>query len=271
MARIRSVKPEFWADRRLATRVGRDARLLYVALWNFADEHSRLQGDARYVKGNCLPYDDDVSLDCIDELLEELELAGRILRYEHEGDPYIFLPKLAEHQRLEPGKVPSRLPAPPVGQPDPDHDRYRSEPRADESARDADENALLYVAGGREQVAGSRGAALARRTHETEPRETDYPEDPTSALLVEHVRAYAQPPPQAAQNRVKVEIMRLVAERVEPERIRNGLARLREKQLSASLLPQLVTETTSIRRPSTTDQRVADGLALAAELKAEGQ
>src|SRR3954471_23554574 len=106
MARIRSVKPEFWSDRRLATRVSRDARLLYVALWNFADEHGRLHGDTRYVKGNCLPYDDDLDLRDVDRLLGELETASRIQRYEHDGDPYIFLPKLSTHQRLEPAKVP---------------------------------------------------------------------------------------------------------------------------------------------------------------------
>ena len=32
MARIRSVKPEYWDDRKLAKRTSRDARLLYIAL-----------------------------------------------------------------------------------------------------------------------------------------------------------------------------------------------------------------------------------------------
>ena len=270
MARIRSVKPEFWSDRRLARRVSRDARLLYVALWNFADEHGRLQGDARYIKGNCLPYDDDIGLDDIERLLAELEASGRIQRYDHDGDPYIYLPKLAGHQRLEPAKVPSRLPEPPAMS-DSDQgasvDANVSARRSDESARDADENALLYVAGGREQVAGSRGVALRAAPHESAPDA----DDPTSALLTEHVNAYAQPPPPSALIPVKREIMRLVAEHVEPDRIRDGLARLRERRLAASLLPQLVTESTPVRRASTTDQRVSDGLALAAELKAEGQ
>ena len=42
MARIRSVKPEFWTDRKLARCTSRDARLLYIALWNISDEHGRL-------------------------------------------------------------------------------------------------------------------------------------------------------------------------------------------------------------------------------------
>lgn len=270
MARIRSVKPEFWSDRRLATRVSRDARLLYVALWNFADEHGRLQGDARYVKGNCFPYDDDLDLDDITRLLDELEAAGRIQRYSHDGDPYIYLPKLADHQRLEPTKVESRLPEPPAQTspgPDLNVDADESAPRTDESAPDADKNALLYVAGSREHVAGSRGVAreLVRADDDTPP------DDPTSALLREHVAAYAQPPPPSAITPVKREIMRLVAEHVEPDRIRDGLTRLRERRLAASLLPQLVSETSPTKRSSTTDARVADGLALARRYEEAGQ
>ncbi len=57
MARIRSVKPEFWLDRRLARGVSRDARLLYIGLWNLSDEHGRVRGDARYLKGQLFAYD----------------------------------------------------------------------------------------------------------------------------------------------------------------------------------------------------------------------
>lgn len=96
-------------------------------------------------------------------------------------------------------------------------------------------------------------------------------DDPTSELLIEHVNAYAEPPPPSAQVTVKREIMRLVSEGVHPDRIRSGLIRLREKRLAASLLPQLVTDCTPVAKPSTTDQRVATGLALAARYEEAGQ
>jgi hypothetical protein len=136
MPRIRSVKPETWSDRKLARSLSRDARLLYIALWNFADEHGRVQGDPRYVKGQCFPYDDDLDDAAIGTLLDQLAAAGRIIPYVADGDPYIWLPKLAKHQRLEAAKVPSRLPSladadsePPArGRAD------ESEPRADSSA-----------------------------------------------------------------------------------------------------------------------------------------
>lgn len=171
MARIRSVKPEFWTDRKLA-RLSRDARLLYIALWNQADEHGRVHGDSRYIKGHCLPYDDDLTLVAVERLVDELALAGRVVRYEHDGDPFLYLPRLAKHQRLEAAKVPSRLPEPPRSlddpTPDPDEDQRSGDQdapdlgeaasRANKSAPRADESGTtvaLQVAGGREQVAGT--------------------------------------------------------------------------------------------------------------------
>lgn len=129
MARMRSVKPEFFIDRKLARKLSRDARLLYIGLWTQADEHARLNGDPRLIKGNLLPYEDDIDLAAIERLLGELEDGGFAVRYEVDEDPYLYLPKLSKHQRLESEKVPSRLPSPPRAD--------SSERRANESARDA--------------------------------------------------------------------------------------------------------------------------------------
>lgn len=103
MARIRSIKPEYWSDRSIARQLSRDARLLYIALWNFSDEHGRLPGDPRWVKGNCLPYDDDLGPEAVEQLLKELAAAGKVIGYEADGDPYLFL-------RTWPGTSGSRPP-----------------------------------------------------------------------------------------------------------------------------------------------------------------
>ena len=228
MARIRSIKPEFWADFPIA-RLSRDARLLYIALWNFADEHGRLAGDPRLVKGQAFPYDDDLSADAIDVLLDELADAGKVLRYIDAGAPYLHLARLDKHQRLEPGKVPSRFPEPPPSGPAGGPPRGRaheserrtdksargsdesgqisapqgvddaetamqtadaqvsdpSQVRADESARRADESSLLYVAGSREQAAGSsntRGDVDAHQSAPTGARPSE-PLPPQLAIL----------------------------------------------------------------------------------------
>jgi hypothetical protein len=147
----------------------------------------------------------------VEKLLAELEnpALGAVMAYEADGDPYLFLPKLAKHQRLEPEKVKSRLPAPPEPyapgpddpaprpappEPDVSHTTPRadlSEPRADESARGADESepradspALLYVAGSREHVAGGRGPRAHAIPNAPQPGFTEVPEDfqPTDAM-----------------------------------------------------------------------------------------
>lgn len=169
MARIRSIKPEFWLDRKLARQLSRDERMLYLGLWNQADEHARAQADPRLIKGQVFPFDDDLTDDDIEAMLKALQGAGVVQVYEHDGDPYLFLPKLHRHQRLEPAKVASKFPEPPEPgseQPTP--------VRPDESARGADQSepddkssALLYVAGSMEHGAGPRGA------DESAPRRAD--------------------------------------------------------------------------------------------------
>lgn len=176
MARIRSVKPEFFKDQDLAEelpgRDGRDARQLYIGLWGLADEHGRLRGDARYIKGEIFPYDDDITPVDVERFIDMIVTSGRAVRYRVRSSVYLFLPKLDEHQRLEPDKVPSRLPGPDEGTelPAPTSpsgsgaDKSARDP--DSSAHDAKDHALKQVAGSRLHVAGSReqvGAARKNR------------------------------------------------------------------------------------------------------------
>lgn len=178
MARIRSVKPEFFKDQDLAEelpgRDGRDARQLYIGLWGLADEHARLRGDARYIKGEIFPYDDDVTPADVERYLDMIVTSGRAVRYRVRSSVYLFLPKLDEHQRLEPDKVPSRLPGPDEGTELP-APTPPSGSGADVSARDPDEIArgqatpkdlaLKQVAGSRLHVAGGREQVGAARTN----------------------------------------------------------------------------------------------------------
>jgi len=159
VARIRSVKPEFWIDRKLAKRVCRDGRLLYIGLWNLADEHGRLNGDPLWVKGQIFPYDDDIDVKTVVVLLDQLDDLERIVRYEVEDDPYIYLPKLAQHQRLQPWKVESRIPAPPGFPTQSENGSDSSVPGSDqlmlvsdESENGTNKSGPFYVTGSMEHV-----------------------------------------------------------------------------------------------------------------------
>lgn len=175
MARMRSVKPEFWADEDLAEELCRDARLLYIGLWNLADEHARLRGDPRFIKGQIFPYDDDLDPKAIDVLLDQIADSGRAQRYKVNGRSYLFLPKLARHQRLEAEKVPSRLPGPEEA--DPDDPAPGAETCANESAPRADELSLKHVAGGMEHVAGSSSSSSEIAARSPDADESEHRED----------------------------------------------------------------------------------------------
>src|SRR5207248_2359293 len=86
MARIRTVKPEFWTDSVL-TECSRDARLLFIGTLNFADDHGGLDRSAKQLKGQVFPHD---KLD-VEPLIQELQRAGCLVEYEVEGKKYLHI------------------------------------------------------------------------------------------------------------------------------------------------------------------------------------
>lgn len=109
MARIRTVKPDFWRDQELAL-LSRDARLFYIGLWNFADDDGRVIGDPAYLKGQIFPYDEDAR---VEVYLEELRSQDKIVQYTSDkGEKFIHVVRLNKHQKID-KRYPSTLPAPP--------------------------------------------------------------------------------------------------------------------------------------------------------------
>jgi len=109
MARIRSIKPEFWAIEAVG-RVSRDARILFLGLQNFADDESRFRASPRLLAGQIFPYDDDAA-GLMPGWLGELEEAGCIELYRVGADTFGWIPGWSDHQRIDkPSK--SKLPEP---------------------------------------------------------------------------------------------------------------------------------------------------------------
>lgn len=116
MARIRTVKPGYPKHRKVR-RVSRDARLLNIHLWNLADDEGRLQELPNWILGEVFPTDDDIDVDVLKQLLDELSEAGLIVRYEVDGEKYIYSHDFREHQVINKPR-PSELPPPPEPNPD---------------------------------------------------------------------------------------------------------------------------------------------------------
>lgn len=97
MSRIRSVKPEFWTSQKVA-RVPRDARLVFIGLWNEADDEGRLVDSPKRLAGALFPFDDDADAAWLDDRMYQLEEVGLIVRYEIDGRRYAAIPSFKEHQ-----------------------------------------------------------------------------------------------------------------------------------------------------------------------------
>lgn len=157
MARIRTIKPEFWTSERIGASLpgpdGRQARLLFIALWNQAEDRTGvLRGNAALLRGAAFPYDEDVTNADVERWLSMLESARFIVRYERNGSRYIWVRGFVEHQRIDRPSA-SSLPEPSEQERDPMRDPCAvvqiSETRA---RRGLDEGSLQEGNGGEGSV-----------------------------------------------------------------------------------------------------------------------
>lgn len=122
MARIRTIKPDFFRSAAVAD-LSRDARIQWVGMWCAADDAGRLRDDARLIKSDVWPLDDDMTAPAVSYLLDELAEKGRIVRYTVDGKGYIQIVGW-KHQRIN-KPTPSLIPPMPDG---PEMDAYGTVP-----------------------------------------------------------------------------------------------------------------------------------------------
>jgi hypothetical protein len=108
MARIRSIKPEFFTSLSNAD-LTRDARLTFIGLWTHCDDDGRCIDDARLIKAAIWPLERSVK--AIEADLVDLEKGDKIIRYRGDGLPLLAITKWRSHQVINRPKT-SRYPAP---------------------------------------------------------------------------------------------------------------------------------------------------------------
>ncbi len=97
MARIRTIKPEFWTDP-LMVSLPYEVRLFYIGLWNFADDWGCLENEPLRLRLQVLPAD---PVDA-EELVETLIRHGRLERLvDADGTVFLHLAKFEEHQKVD--------------------------------------------------------------------------------------------------------------------------------------------------------------------------
>lgn len=111
MARIRSIKPEFFQHEALydaERESGLPLRIAFAGLWTVADKAGRFEWRPRQLKLNVLPYDEcDFSA-----VLSALESGGFVLRYVVDGKLYGCIPSWEKHQHINVREPSSSIPGP---------------------------------------------------------------------------------------------------------------------------------------------------------------
>jgi len=100
MPRIRTIKPQFWLDENLG-QIPRDARLLYIGLWNLSDDQGVFEWRPKQIKAQLFPYDIDINEDNIEEWLGNLVGIGDIEQFEVNGKKLGKIPSFPEHQQIK--------------------------------------------------------------------------------------------------------------------------------------------------------------------------
>ena len=110
--RIRTVKPEFFSDPIMCS-LDPMSRLTFIGLWIMADDYGRLLDAPKTIAGELFPFDESVTSQTINEILENLANLSRIIRYSSNGCSVLFIVNWDKHQKIA-HPTASKLPAPPL-------------------------------------------------------------------------------------------------------------------------------------------------------------
>lgn len=106
MARIRTIKPEFWTSESVVE-CSCSARLLLIGMLNFADDYGNLVNSPKRLKMQIFPADIIDTAPLLDELIKH----GLVIQYAVDGEKYLNIKGFRKHQVInKPSK--SKIPLP---------------------------------------------------------------------------------------------------------------------------------------------------------------
>ncbi|GGW99050.1 hypothetical protein [Streptomyces chartreusis] len=299
MARIRTIKPEFFTSLTIAD-LTPEQRLTFIGLWTHADDAGRCVDDPRLIKAAVWPLDDRTAAD-IEVDLKALTESSLITRYTLKQKRYIAVTNWREHQRINrPTK--SKLPAPDEAErPDPEPPTSRDEDsRTPHGARTEGSPQERKGTGNREQ--GKEGVPRAEADGQVElvvVDDSDFvgaaeaaPEQletvTAQTIVAEWIDRCTKRPPGNVIGQASKQIKKLLDEDIHPDDIRAGLSLWMRKGSAPSAIPGFVNQAMNAQpqqfpaaagaenvldfpsRPmSTADRRAGAAFDLAAELAAE--
>jgi hypothetical protein len=108
VARIRTIKPDFWTNEKILS-VNPLTRLLFIGMWNFADDFGRMQFAPLGIKAKVFP-NDEMSAADVRDMLNELCSADLLMIYSANDKEYIEITGW-DHQKIDKRQA-SKIPAP---------------------------------------------------------------------------------------------------------------------------------------------------------------
>lgn len=100
MARIRTIKPEFWCSEQVMC-LSPLARLAFIGLWNFCDDGGNHPASARTLKAEVFPGDDTLTSVAVEGLVAEMLDQGLLAVYAAGGKSYWHVTGWNLHQRID--------------------------------------------------------------------------------------------------------------------------------------------------------------------------
>jgi uncharacterized phage protein (TIGR02220 family) len=99
MARIRTIKPEFWTSGQVVD-CSLVARLMFIGIWNFCDDHGVHPASIKRLKMEVFP-SDSIADDVLRAMIDELLAARLLCAYQVDGKGYWQVTGWATHQRID--------------------------------------------------------------------------------------------------------------------------------------------------------------------------
>ena len=112
MARIRTIKPEFWKSEAIV-RLPIRTRLTFIGLWTYVDDNGVGIDNEKLIVAELFPLEDDPrdTLANVSRDIQILAEESRIIRYTVGGKRFLAISNWSEHQKIDkPGKA--RYPGP---------------------------------------------------------------------------------------------------------------------------------------------------------------
>lgn len=163
MARIRSIKPEIRTSEKVCS-WPIEVRYFWIMLWGYVDDYGKGRDNARLIKADSYPLDDDITAKDVERWMKILEKDRVIRRYTVEDKQYFLILNWSEHQK------PSHPAKSVIPWPEPESDLVQ-----EESGNSPEDYQRVSENGSPEQGAVEQGAVSSRADEQGDERATGAP------------------------------------------------------------------------------------------------